>query len=166
MYRSSPFRSTLNTSYIRGLGVCKVPPISRSFPKTLAKTLKLRAKAQIHIFTQIPMEMWILIWCFSECPTNLPKIISKNPIQNIAMRAKAQIHISHRKYRWKCEFLSDGFLNVPPISRSFPKTLAKTLKKRAKAQIHIFTVNTDGNVNFNLMFFWMSHQFQDHFQKP
>ena len=24
MYRSSPFRSTLNTSYIRGLGMCKV----------------------------------------------------------------------------------------------------------------------------------------------
>ena len=48
------------------------------------------------------------------------------------------------------EFLSDVFLNVPPISRSFPKTLAKTLKMRAKAQIHIFTVNTDGNVNFNL----------------
>ncbi len=36
----------------------------------------------------------------------------------------------------------------------------------AKTQIHIFTVNNDGNVNFNLMFFRMSHQFQDHFQKP
>ena len=111
------------------------------------------------------MEMWILIWCFSECPTNF-KIISKTPSQNIENESQSPNSHFRCKYRWKCEFLSDVFLNVPPISRPFPKTLAKTLKLRAKAQIHIFTANTDGNVNFNLMFFWMFHQFQDHFQKP
>ena len=51
---------------------------------------------------------------------------------------------------------------IPPILRSLPKL--REHPEPAKAQIHMFIVNTNANVNFNVMFFCF-YQILHAFQK-